>query len=97
MTKVVTSLQTSQEVVPRDINSVTRQVNRHEGSNAHRAGRWREIINSLHGRLEIPDLVRVYQKFPEVPMISISNTQQQPLHWLNWQVTVYHGLPEGLN
>jgi hypothetical protein len=38
------------------------------------------MITSLHGRLEIPDLVRLDQKFPEVLMISISNTQQQPLH-----------------
>jgi glycosyltransferase involved in cell wall biosynthesis len=30
--------------------------------------------------LEILDLVRLYQKFTEVPMISISNTQRQPLH-----------------
>jgi hypothetical protein len=52
----------------------------HEESKAHRAGRWREMITSLHGRLAIPDLVRLYQKFTEVPMISISNTQRQPLH-----------------
>jgi hypothetical protein len=80
MTKVVTSLQTSQQVAPKDTNGVTRPVNRHEESKAHRARRWREIITSLHGRLEIPDLVQLYQKFTEGPMISISNTQQQPLH-----------------
>jgi hypothetical protein len=80
MTKVVTSLQTSQQVVPKDTNGVTRPVNRHEESKTHRARRWREMITSLHGHLEILDLVRLYQKFPEVLIISISNTQQQPLH-----------------
>ena len=42
-------------------------VHRHEESKAHRAGRWREMITSLHGRLEIPDLVRLYQKFTKSP------------------------------
>jgi len=75
MTKVLTSLQTSQQVVPKDTNGVTRPINRHEESKAHRARRWREIITSLHGRLEILDLVRLYQQLTEVPIISISNTQ----------------------
>jgi glycosyltransferase involved in cell wall biosynthesis len=53
-------------------------------------------LTTLHGRLDIPDLVRLYQEFTEVPVISISNAQRQPLPWLNWQGTVYHGLPEDL-
>jgi glycosyltransferase involved in cell wall biosynthesis len=53
-------------------------------------------LTTLHGRLDIPALVRLYQEFTEVPVISISNAQRQPLPWLNWQGTVYHGLPEDL-
>jgi hypothetical protein len=53
-------------------------------------------LTTLHGRLDIPDLVPLYQEFAEVPVISISNAQRQPLPWLNWQGTVYHGLPEDL-
>ena len=53
-------------------------------------------LTTLHGRLDIPDLVPLYQEFTEVPVISISNAQRQPLPWLNWQGTVYHGLPEDL-
>jgi glycosyltransferase involved in cell wall biosynthesis len=31
-----------------------------------------------------------------MPVISISESQREPLSWLNWQGTVYHGLPEEL-
>jgi glycosyltransferase involved in cell wall biosynthesis len=50
-------------------------------------------VTTLHGRLDIPDLVPLYQEFREVPVISISNGQREPLPWANWQATVYHGLP----
>jgi glycosyltransferase involved in cell wall biosynthesis len=51
-------------------------------------------LSTLHGRLDIPDLVPVYQTFPEMPVVSISDAQRKPLPWLNWQGTVYHGMPE---
>jgi glycosyltransferase involved in cell wall biosynthesis len=50
-------------------------------------------VTTLHGRLDIPDLVPLYQKFCDMPVISISNGQREPLPWANWQATVYHGLP----
>jgi glycosyltransferase involved in cell wall biosynthesis len=50
----------------------------------------------LHGRLDIPDLVPLYQEFQDMPVISISNGQREPLAWANWQATVYHGLPVGM-
>lgn len=50
-------------------------------------------ISTLHGRLDIPDLVPLYREFREVPLISISDAQRAPLPWVNWQGTVYHGLP----
>jgi glycosyltransferase involved in cell wall biosynthesis len=53
-------------------------------------------VTTLHGRLDIPDLVPLYQRFPDVPVISISNAQRTPLPWANWQATIYHGLPEDL-
>jgi len=53
-------------------------------------------LTTLHGRLDIPDLVPLYQEFREVPVVSISNAQREPLYWLNWQGTIYHGLPEDL-
>ena len=55
----------------------------------------REVVTltTLHGRLDIPDLVPLYQRFRDVPVVSISDSQREPLPWLNWQRTVYHGLP----
>jgi len=53
-------------------------------------------LTTLHGRLDLPDLAPLYQTFPEMPVVSISNAQRKPLPWLNWQATVYHGLPENL-
>jgi glycosyltransferase involved in cell wall biosynthesis len=53
-------------------------------------------VTTLHGRLDIPDLVPVYQEFRDMPVISISNVQREPLPWANWQATVYHGLPADL-
>ena len=53
-------------------------------------------VTTLHGRLDIPDLVPLHREFREAPMISISNNQREPLPWANWVATVYHGLPEDL-
>jgi len=53
-------------------------------------------VTTLHGRLDIPDLVPVYQTFPSMPVVSISDAQRRPLPGLQWQGTVYHGLPEDL-
>jgi len=53
-------------------------------------------VTTLHGRLDLPDLVPVYQAFPTMPVVSISYAQRAPLPWLPWQGTVYHGLPEDL-
>jgi len=53
-------------------------------------------LTTLHGRLDIPDLVPLYKEFGDMPVVSISDSQRRPLPWINWQGTVYHGLPEDL-
>ena len=53
-------------------------------------------LTTLHGRLDIPDLAAIYEEFPEVPVVSISDAQRAPLPRLNWQGTVYHGMPTDL-
>ena len=53
-------------------------------------------VTTLHGRLDLPDLVPVFDRFRTEPLISISNAQRQPLPWANWQATIYHGLPKDL-
>jgi glycosyltransferase involved in cell wall biosynthesis len=50
-------------------------------------------VTTLHGRLDLPDLVPLYQEFRDMPIVSISNVQREPLPWANWQATVYHGIP----
>src|SRR5579863_4556932 len=51
-------------------------------------------VSTLHGRLDIPDLQPLYEKFADMPVISISDAQRKPLPQANWQGTVYHGLPQ---
>src|SRR6266498_119391 len=53
-------------------------------------------VTTMHGRLDIPDLVPLYKEFRDMPLVSISNAQREPLPWVNWQATVYHGLPQDL-
>jgi len=53
-------------------------------------------VTTLHGRLDIPDLAPLYDHFRDMPVVSISNSQRDPLPWANWQATVYHGLPKDL-
>ena len=50
-------------------------------------------VTTLHGRLDLPDLIPLHKTFSEIPLVSISNAQRVPLPWANWQGTVYHGLP----
>ena len=51
-------------------------------------------ITTQHGRLDIPDLVALYQQFRDIPLVSISDAQRKPLAWANWLGTVHHGMPE---
>jgi glycosyltransferase involved in cell wall biosynthesis len=50
-------------------------------------------VSTLHGRLDLLDLVPLYREFTDVPVVSISNSQKTPLPWINWRGTVHHGLP----
>jgi glycosyltransferase involved in cell wall biosynthesis len=53
-------------------------------------------VTTLHGRLDLRDLVPLYEQFNDVPVVSISNSQRSPLPSINWQGTVYHGIPSNL-
>ena len=54
------------------------------------------FLATLHGRLDLPELKPVYQAFANVPVVSISDSQREPLPEAGYIATVYHGLPEGL-
>ncbi len=54
------------------------------------------FVTTLHGRLDLPELQPVFDTFPKVPVVSISNSQRRPLPQANYAATVLHGLPETL-
>ena len=53
-------------------------------------------VTTLHGRLDLPDLMPFYRLFPEVPLVSISDDQRAPMPPVHWIRTVQHGLPRNL-
>ena len=60
---------------------------------ADRAGR---TLTTLHGRLDLKDLAGAYRRWPQFPLVSISNHQRTPLRNASWLGTVHHGLPATL-
>jgi glycosyltransferase involved in cell wall biosynthesis len=50
-------------------------------------------LTTLHGRLDLPDLVPLYRRFHGHPLVSISDSQRKPLPWARWLATIHHGLP----
>src|SRR5688572_20244811 len=49
-------------------------------------------VTTLHGRLDLPDLPRLYARFPTMPLISISDSQRAPLPSAPWAATVYNAV-----
>lgn len=52
------------------------------------------VLTTLHGRLDLPELVPIFEEYADMPIVSISDAQRRPLPHANWQGTVYHGLPD---
>ena len=55
-----------------------------------------KTVTTLHGRLDLKDLEGVYQRWPQFPLVSISDDQRRPLPLANWAATVQHGMNAGL-
>jgi len=53
-------------------------------------------LTTLHGRLDLKDLAGVYSRWPQFPLISISDDQRRPLPLANWAATVHHGMSADL-
>jgi glycosyltransferase involved in cell wall biosynthesis len=53
-------------------------------------------VTTLHGRLDLPELSPVYREFGDMPVVSISDAQRQPLPEAGWIRTILHGLPPDL-
>ncbi|HVJ55795.1 MAG TPA: glycosyltransferase family 4 protein [Aliidongia sp.] len=54
------------------------------------------FVTTLHGRLDLPELQRLYDVFDKVPVVSISDSQREPLPQANYVGTIHHGLPADL-
>jgi glycosyltransferase involved in cell wall biosynthesis len=54
------------------------------------------FVTTLHGRLDMPELKPMFRAFPDVPLVSISDSQRRPFPDANYVATVYHGLPAAL-
>jgi glycosyltransferase involved in cell wall biosynthesis len=53
-----------------------------------------KCLTTLHGRLDQPDILPLYEAYPEMPLVSISNAQRLPMPPnANWLATIPHGLP----
>ncbi|WP_374306783.1 glycosyltransferase family 4 protein [Methylocella sp.] len=53
-----------------------------------------KCLTTLHGRLDLPDAMPLYEAYPEMPLVSISNAQRRPMpKSANWLATIGHGLP----
>lgn len=50
-------------------------------------------VTTLHGRLDLPDFQVVFEEFPDMPVVSISDSQRGPIPQANWVATVYNGTP----
>jgi glycosyltransferase involved in cell wall biosynthesis len=53
-------------------------------------------LTTLHGRLDLKDLAGAYRRWPQFPLVSISDHQRHPLRHANWVATVPHGIPASL-
>src|SRR5262249_2260057 len=50
------------------------------------------MLTTLHTRLDIPDLIAIFREYSELPIVSISNAQREPLPWAHWVATVHNGI-----
>jgi glycosyltransferase involved in cell wall biosynthesis len=52
-------------------------------------------LTTLHGRLDF-DPPQFYQRYPDSPLVSISEAQRKPWPQAAWLRTIHHGLPRDL-
>jgi glycosyltransferase involved in cell wall biosynthesis len=54
------------------------------------------FLTTMHGRLDLAELQATFDRFPGVPLVSISDAQRRALPQSRFLGTVLHGLPAGL-
>lgn len=53
----------------------------------------RRTLTTIHAPLGCPDISSAYEAVPEMPLISISESQRRPNPGWNWAATIHHGVP----
>ena len=51
------------------------------------------VVSTLHGRLDQSGAPELLEAFPDIPLVSISESQRRFVPDANWVATVHHGLP----
>jgi glycosyltransferase involved in cell wall biosynthesis len=54
------------------------------------------FVSTMHGRMDRAWVRGIYDLFPDVNLVSISDAQRAPVPHLNWAATVLHGMPRDL-
>lgn len=54
------------------------------------------FVTTLHGRLDLPEHKQVFTTFSSIPVVSISDSQRDPVPHARWVRTIHHGVPEHL-
>jgi glycosyltransferase involved in cell wall biosynthesis len=49
-------------------------------------------VTTTHGRLDLPEVRRVYRTFRSLPLVAISQSQRSSLPGVNWTSVVYNGI-----
>lgn len=52
-------------------------------------------VTTMHGRLDLPEVRRLDARFPDQPLVSISDHQREALPDATWLATVYNGIDIG--
>jgi glycosyltransferase involved in cell wall biosynthesis len=50
-------------------------------------------ISTMHGRIDLEDFKPIYDRYADLPLVSISQAQSDFLPGMNWVDVIYHGLP----
>jgi len=54
------------------------------------------FVTTLHGRLDLPELTPIFDRFRRVALVSVSDAQRQPLPRAHFLRTIHHGMPPDL-
>lgn len=54
------------------------------------------LLTTLYSRLDLPELLPLFRKFSDMPLVSLSEAQREPISWANWLQTIPLSLPRHL-